>query len=144
MQQSEIINLASQLFQGKLDKDGDGIDLADIQAALGQLVSNNEGTMDISSLLSNMNMGSLMSVAASWLGDGSNENISSNQVGEIFNEEQISAFSSQLGISNETALNGLTEALPAIVDKSSSGGSLLDSVGGLDGIMSMASKFFNK
>lgn len=144
MQQSEIINLASQLFQGKLDKDGDGIDLADIQAALGQLMSNNEGTMDISSLLSNMNMGSLMSVAASWLGDGSNENISSNQVSEVFDEEKISDFASQLGISNDSALNGLTEALPAIVDKSSSGGSLLDSVGGLDGIMSMASKFFNK
>ena len=91
-----------------------------------------------------MNMGSLMSIASSWLGDGNNESISSNQVSEVFDEEKISDFASQLGISNDSALNGLTEALPAIVDKSSSGGSLLDSVGGLDGIMSMASRFFNK
>ncbi len=142
MNQSEIINLAGQLFQGKLDKDGDGIDLADIQAALGQLMSNNEGTMDISSLLSNMNMGSLMGIASSWLGDGNNETISSNQVSEVFDEEKISDFASQLGISNDSALNGLTEALPEIVDKSSSGGSLLDSIGGLDGIISMAGKLF--
>lgn len=144
MEQTDIMKLAGQLFQGKLDKEGDGIDLDDIQQALGQLMSNNDGAMDISSLLSNMNMGSLMGIASSWLGDGENENISSNQVGDLFEAKQISDFASQLGISNDDALNGLTEAIPAIVDKSSSGGSLLDSVGGLDGVLSMAGKFFSK
>ena len=144
MEQAEIINLAAQLFQGKLDRDGDGIDQGDIQAALGTLFSDGSGGLDLSALLSNMNLGSLMGVAASWLGDGQNERISTSQVGELIDSDKLASFASQLGINQESALSGLTEALPAIVDKSSSGGSVLDAVGGLDGVLSVAGKLFGR
>ncbi len=144
MEQGDIIKLAAKLFQGKLDQDGDGIDLGDIQSAIGSLVTDNNDALDLSSLVSNMNVGSMMSIASSWLGDGENESISSNQLSELLDSDKLSAFASQLGISEDSALNGLTEAVPAIVDKSSSGGSLLDSLGGFDGVMSMASKLFGK
>lgn len=144
MEQKEIMDLAGQLFKGKLDQDGDGIDLDDIKTALGQLIADDNGSIDIASLLSGMNMGSLMSVAASWLGDGDNDSISTGQIGEILDSDKLSAFAAQLGISKDSALNGLTEALPAIVDKSSSGGSLLDTVGGMDGVLSMAGKLFGR
>lgn len=144
MEQSEIINLAGELFKGKLDQDGDGLDMADIQKALGQLLSDDKGSLNFSSLLSNMNMGSLMSIAASWLGDGKNDSISSSQLSALLDSDKLSAFASQLGLSKNSALSGLTEALPAMVDKSSSGGSLLDSVGGLDGVLSLAGKIFGK
>ncbi len=42
----------------------------------------------------------------------------------------------------ESLLQGLSEALPAIVDKSSSGGSRLDAIGGIDGALNMAKKLF--
>lgn len=142
MQQSEIINLAATLFKGKIDKDGDGIDIEDIQNALSSLLADNSGNMNISSLLTNMNMGSLMSIAASWLGDGDNEDISSSQVNELIESDKLSSFASKLGISEDSALSGLTKALPSLVDKSSSGGSLLDSIGGIDGALSMAKKLF--
>jgi len=144
MEQSEIINLAGELFKGKLDRDGDGLDMGDIQQALGQLLADDSGSMNISSLLSNMNMGSLMGIASSWLGDGDNDSISTNQLNELLDSDKLSNFANQLGLSEDSALNGLTEALPALVDKSSSGGSLLDSIGGLDGAISMASKLFGR
>jgi len=144
MQQNELIELASQLFQGKLDQDGDGIDIGDIQAALGNLLSDDNGNLDIQSLISNMNFGSLMDIASSWLGDGENQSISANQISDILGSEKLSAFAEQLGISEENASNGLSEALPSLVDKSSSGGALLDSVGGLDGVMSLAGKLFGR
>jgi uncharacterized protein YidB (DUF937 family) len=142
MEQAEILSFAAELFSGKIDQDGDGIDMDDIQTAMTGLFGDDGGNLAIGSVLSSMNMGSLMGIASSWLGDGENEAISSSQVNELMDSDKLSSFASQLGISEDSALNGLTEALPALIDKSSSGGSLLDSVGGIDGVMSMAKKFF--
>jgi uncharacterized protein YidB (DUF937 family) len=144
MDQSEIIRIASELFQGKLDKEGDGLDFEDIQSAITSLLANDDGNLDISSLLSNMNMGSLIGIASSWLGDGNNESISTSQLSELLDDDKLSHFASQLGVDKDSALNGLTEAIPALVDKASSGGSLLDSLGGMDGVMSMAGKLFGR
>ena len=144
MNQSEIFNLAGELFKGKLDKEGDGIDLDDIKGALGSLMSDGNGQLDLGSLLGNMNSGSMMDIASSWLGDGDNKDISSSQLGGVFDAKKLSSFASQLGISEDLALNGLTKALPSLVDKSSSGGSLLDSLGGMDNVMSMAGKLFGR
>jgi len=47
-----------------------------------------------------------------------------------------------LGTDENSLLAGLTRVLPKMVDSSSSGGSLLDAIGGLDGAMSMAKKLF--
>jgi hypothetical protein len=42
------------------------------------------------------------------------------------------------------AAGGLSDALPQMVDKASSDGSLLDSIGGVSGALGMASKLFGK
>ncbi len=142
--QAEILQVASQLFKDKLDQDGDGLDLDDIKSAFNQLLADENGDVNMASLVSNLNMGSLSSMVTSWLGDGENESISVSQIKDIFSADKISGFSSQLGLSEENALNGLTSAIPAIIDKSSQAGSMLDSVGGLEGVMSMAGKFFGR
>jgi uncharacterized protein YidB (DUF937 family) len=58
--------------------------------------------------------------------------------------DKISEFASKLGLSNEEAAGGLSDAIPQIVDKASSGGSLLDSFGGVSGAIGLASKLFGK
>jgi uncharacterized protein YidB (DUF937 family) len=58
--------------------------------------------------------------------------------------DKISEFASKLGLSNEEAAGGLSEALPQMVDKASSGGSLLDSIGGISGAVGLAGKLFGK
>jgi uncharacterized protein YidB (DUF937 family) len=62
----------------------------------------------------------------------------------MFGSSKISEFASTLGLSQEEAAGGLSDAIPQMVDKASSGGSLLDSVGGLSGALGMAGKLFGK
>jgi uncharacterized protein YidB (DUF937 family) len=91
-----------------------------------------------------MDSGGLGAIAKSWLGDGNNESISSDQVSNMLGADKISEFASKLGLSNEEAAGGLSEALPQRVDKASSGGSLLDSIGGISGAVGLAGKLFGK
>ncbi|TKB08455.1 YidB family protein [Desulforhopalus sp. IMCC35007] len=60
----------------------------------------------------------------------------------VLGSDRIAEFASKLGLSTEEAAGGLSEALPQIMDKGSSGGSLLDSLGGVEGVMGLAGKLF--
>ncbi len=82
-------------------------------------------------------------MASSWLGDGKNLPISTDELSSLFDSEQISSFASNLGLDSSDAISKLADILPSFIDKSSSGGSLLDSIGGFDGAMNMAKKFFS-
>ena len=42
----------------------------------------------------------------------------------------------------KTALSGLEQTVPQVVDKSSEGGSLLDSIGGIEGALKIAKGLF--
>ena len=68
----------------------------------------------------------LMPLAASWLGKGESAPVSSNQLEQIFGHDKIAAFAKQLGISETSALNGLQEAVPTVIDKASPDGTLMD------------------
>jgi uncharacterized protein YidB (DUF937 family) len=145
MDMNNIIQMGAQLFKGQLDQNRDGqLDITEISTALTGLFSNGQGQFDIASLVKNMQGGDLMAMAASWLGDGANQPVQAGQLSQIFGDEKIAAFAKQLGLSPDAALSGLTEAVPAVVDKSSSGGSLLDMVGGVSGAISLASKLLNR
>lgn len=145
MNANDIIQMAAQLFKGQLDKDHDGqLEMTEISSALMGLFSNNQGQFDLGSLLNNMQGGDLMALAKSWLSDGPNQAVQPGQLSQIFGDEKIAAFAKQLGLSPDKALTGLTEAVPVVVDKSSSGGSLLDMVGGVSGAISLASKILGR
>jgi uncharacterized protein YidB (DUF937 family) len=142
MDLSDIINMGAKAFQNNTDSSTDGLDLGDIAAALSGLLGSSQGGLDLGSLVAKMQQGGLGSVANSWLGDGGNDSISTGQLQDILGQDKITEFSSRLGVDRDNALGGLAQALPDIVDKSSSGGSLLDSLGGLSGAMDMAGKLF--
>jgi len=82
-------------------------------------------------------------MASSWLGDGDNLPISKDDIGSLFDSDQIASFASNLGLDSSDAMSKLSEILPSFIDNSSSAGSLLDGIGGLDGAMDMAKKFFS-
>ncbi len=136
----DIMQIGATLLKDKLGG-GDG-NLDGITSALGGLFSDNDGNLNLGNIVSGLQEKGLGSVVASWLGDGDNEAISSDQVKELFGSEKIAQVASQLGTDEGSVLSGLTDALPQVVDKSSSGGSLLDSLGGIDGITNMAKKLF--
>lgn len=145
MNMDDLLQMGAKIFsESQLSGDaGSKLDLGALTSALSGLTGSGEG-FDIGSLLSNLNAGGLGDIAKSWLGDGGNEGISPDQISNALGSDKIADFASKLGLSTEEAAGGLSEALPQIMDKGSSGGSLLDSLGGIEGVMGLAGKLFGK
>ncbi len=124
---------------------GSGLDMGSLASALSSLTGDSEeGGLDLGEIVGKMQGGNMGDLVQSWLGDGENQPIDSNQITEMFGSDKISEFASRLGVSEEEATGGLSDALPQMVDNASSGGSLLDSIGGISGAINLASKFFGK
>ena len=132
----DLMQMGTQLLASKL---GGNVNSSVITNALGGLLSGGDGKPDLGGLVGSMQSKGLGSIAESWLGDGNNDDISSDQVREVVGRDKISEMASQLNTDEDSLLDTLKDALPQIIDKSSSGGSLLDSAGGL---MGLAKKFF--
>jgi uncharacterized protein YidB (DUF937 family) len=131
----DIMKLGTQLLASKM---GSGADAGSVTAALGGLLSGSGGQTGLDGIITAMQGKGLGAIAESWLGDGDNADISTEQVREAVGSDRITEMASQLNTDEGSLLDGLKDALPQIIDKSSSGGSLLDSAGGLLG---MAKKF---
>jgi len=145
MDLSSVIQMGVEAIKNNSSEETSGLDSALITKALSALVGDGE-EFDISSLISGLTGGGLASVASSWLGSGENSPISVESIMSLFGNEKIASFASTLGLSEGSALGALSDALPAMVDGASSGGSiaedLLSNLGDKDSLMGMASKFF--
>jgi len=131
----DLMNLAQGMLLKKL-----GGNNAAIGGVLNSLIGGGN-KMDIGGLLSGMKEKGLGDVADSWTGDGDNAPISADQLKDVLGAEKISAAASELGTDEGSLLDSLKDAIPQMVDQGSSGGSLLDKVGGLGGVAGMAKKF---
>ena len=132
----DLMQIGSQLIASKL---GGGANSEAITSALGGLMAGKNGNPDLGELISSMQSKGLGSVVSSWLGDGQNEEISADQVRDVVGSDKVANMAEQLHTDEDSLLDGLKEALPQIIDKSSRGGSLLDNAGDLLG---MARKLF--
>ena len=132
----DLMQIGSQLIANKL---GGGANSEAITSALGGLMAGKNGNPDLGGLISSMQSKGLGSVASSWLADGQNEEISADQVRDVVGSDKVANMAEQLHTDEDSLLDGLKEALPQIIDKSSRGGSLLDNAGDLLG---MARKLF--
>jgi len=137
----DMMKLAEQLLASKLGNSSGGGNSDLLQSVIGGLLggSSKQG-IDLGSLVGNLQNSGLGSIAESWLGDGGNDHISRSQIESMLGSDKIKEAASQLGADQNDLLRGLQDMLPQVVDKSSSGGSLLDSVGGIGGLASLASK----
>ncbi len=135
----DIMQVAAQLISDKLGLD---VDSDTITSALSGLLGDGKGGIDLASLTSKMaSNGDLGGLVSSWLGDGANSAISADSIMSLFGESEVSSFASKLGTDSTSAAGGLADVLPQLVDQASQGGSLLESAGGLGGLMGAASSF---
>jgi uncharacterized protein YidB (DUF937 family) len=132
----DLMQLGTQILSSKL---GNGVNSGSVTSVLGSLLSGSDGQANLGGIIAAMQGKGLGAIAESWLGDGDNADISTDQVREAIGNDKITEMASQLNTDEGSLLDGLKVALPQIIDKSSSGGSLMDSAGGLLG---MAKKFF--
>ena len=137
----DIIQLATQLLNDNL---GLNLDSATVNAALTGLLGDGQGGVDLATLATKMSQnGDMGALLGSWLGDGANGAISGEALQQLFGQADLSRFAAQLGLNPETATQGLAEVLPQVMDQASSGGNLLDSFGGVGGLMGAAKSLFS-
>lgn len=138
----DIMDLATQMLSSKLSNQSTGSNNDLVQSVIGDLLggSGNQG-IDLGSLVGNLQNSGMADLAASWLGDGGNDNISTSQIEALLGSGKLQQAAAQLGADKGELLAGLQDMLPQVVDKSSQGGNLLDSVGGVAGLAGLASKF---
>jgi len=138
----QLLKIGAQAFSSGIGgAESRGLSLDSIMQALAKLMPGDGKNVDLGALISQMKGGGLATLAQSWLGDGGNAGIGASQLLEIFGGDSIGRFADQLGLDQNTALEGLSNAVPEMVDKASSGGTL-DSLGGLSGLAGMAGKLF--
>ena len=147
MDMGDLLKMGASAFMNsqRSGEAGSGLDLGSLTSALSGLTGDSdEGGLDIGSLLGKMQGGGMADMAASFLGDGDNEEMGESQVTDLFGSDKISEFASRLGMSESEAVGGLQDAMPQMMDQASSGGSLLDSIGGISGALNIAGKLFNR
>lgn len=143
MNMENLLKLGAEIFRkSNLSGDaGSNLDLNDLASAFSGLTGGGKG-FDLGALINNLDGGGLGDIAKSWLGDGANDGISPEQIRKTIGSDKITEFASKLGISTDEAAGGLSDVLPQIVDKASRGGSLLDTIGGVEGALGFAKKIF--
>ncbi|MEL7044480.1 MAG: YidB family protein [Pseudomonadota bacterium] len=136
----DILEMGASLLADKL---GTSLDAGGIAEALSGLLGGADGQIDLAGLVGKMSANAdLGSLVSSWLGDGANDAFSPEGVMALFGDEGIAGFASKLGIDSSAAASGLADVLPEMVDKASSGGSLLEMAGGASGLLGAAKSFF--
>jgi len=143
----DLLKVGGSLIQGNSDDATTGLDIGDIANALNGLIGNGEGGLNLGALVGGLSQNGLGEIVGSWLGNGENKSISIDQITDLLGSDKISAFASQLGLSEESAKGALVDALPQVVDQATSGeGTVMDEmlaqVGGPQGAMDMLSKMF--
>ncbi len=127
----DLLKVAAQLFMNKISANSGDLDIKSVMGSLGSLLpTNSSGDLDIMALVQNMQAGDLASLAASFLGDGKNDSFSPSQLMGLLGDSKVSSFASSLSLPKETALSGLTDMIPELIDGNSKGGSLVSSIGG--------------
>ena len=123
---------------------GGSADSEQASEALSGLLGGSGGDLDLGALAAKMaSSGELSSVIGSWLGDGGNAGISAESITSLFGSSAVGDFAAKLGVDPSKAMSALSEVLPQLMDKSSSGGSLLDSIGGAGGLLGAAKCFLS-
>ena len=147
MDMNDLFRMGAELIQNNSDDATTGLDLDAISSAIGGLLQNEEGGIDLSSIMASLSDNGLGEIVGSWLGNGENKSIDVSQITDLLGSDKISQFAEQLGLSTESAEQALADALPNVIDQATSGDNsiveeMLAKVGGAQGAMNMLGKMF--
>jgi len=147
MELMDLLKVGGSLIQGNSDDATTGLDVDSIASALESMLGNGAGGLNLGALVGGLSQNGLGEIVGSWLGNGENKAISTDQITDLLGSDKIASFASSLGLSTQSAKNALVDALPQVVDKATSGeGTIMDEmlaqVGGPQGAMDMLSKMF--
>jgi uncharacterized protein YidB (DUF937 family) len=105
---SFIDDLANKMFGGR------GSGNPTVSAVL-EMLNNQPG--GLSGMLQTFHEKGLGGVVSSWVGTGTNQTISAEQIQNVLGEDRVKQFAAKVGIPPETASAKLAEYLPQVVDR---------------------------
>jgi uncharacterized protein YidB (DUF937 family) len=147
MEIAALLKMGASLIQSNSDDSTTGLDVEEIAKALDTLVGDGHGGVNLVPFVSGLAQNGLGAIVGSWLGQGENRSISSEEITTLLGAQKVSSFASDLGLSQESAQAALAEVIPKVVDRATSGeGGIMDEmlsqVGGPQGAMEMLGKMF--
>ena len=147
MELTDLFKVAASMIQNNGDDATAKLDVDDIANALNNLVGNGQGGLDLVKFVGGLSQNGLGEIVGSWLGNGENKSISIEQITTLLGSDNVAAFASELGLSQESAATALAEAVPQVVDQATRGeGTIMDEMlsnaGGTNGAMDMLGKMF--
>lgn len=132
----DLLKMGQELLGDKMG------DMGGVMDALSGLTEGNG--LDLAGITDKLKEGGLGDQLSSWLGDGENASVSAEQITNALGADKISEMASRLGVDAGSAAEKLSQAMPSLVDKFSSGGNLLESVTGGNDPMDLIKGLFNK
>lgn len=96
-------------------------DLTKLAQPLLDMIQKNGGLQALLGQLQNSPIGGQVS---SWIGGGTNEPVSGEQIADAVGPENVEALADQAGMSPDQVKGGLSELLPNLVDKLTPGGQI--------------------
>lgn len=91
--------------------------LGAVVGMLGQGGDQVGGLGGLAGLVARFQQGGLGDIAASWVGTGQNQSISSEQLGSVLGNDTVGNLAGQLGLNQGDLLAQLSQLLPQLVDK---------------------------
>lgn len=131
----DILKMGKDLLGDKMG------DAGGIMDALSGLTSG-EG-LDMGGIVEKLKEGGLADQVGSWLGDGENQPVSADQLTNALGADKMGEMASKLGVDSGAAAETLSQAMPALMDKLSSGGGLLEAATS-GNAMDLVKGLFNK
>lgn len=132
----DLLKMGQELLGDKMG------DAGGIMDALSGLTGGNG--LDLGAITDKLKEGGLGDQVSSWLGDGENAPVSAEQITNALGADKIGEMASKLGVDTGSAAETLSQAMPALLDKLSSGGNLLESLTGGGNPLDAVKGLFNK
>ncbi|MGO4717209.1 YidB family protein [Bradyrhizobium sp. 2TAF24] len=109
----------SPAFKGILGQ----LEASVLPAVLGEVLGGG-GQGGLSAILGKLQQAGLGDQVKSWLGNGENLPISSDQLKQVLNSDQVKQLAARFGIPMDQLLDALAKELPTAVDRASPNGTL--------------------
>ena len=106
-----------------------------LQAAMGALGGGGGGLAGLSGVLSKFQSAGLQGKADSWVGNGPNERLSADEVGQALGDDQVAQIAQQAGMSPDKAKRALSKLIPNAVNDLTPEGQMPQSDDALQGAL---------
>jgi uncharacterized protein YidB (DUF937 family) len=88
-----------------------------------EMINKNGG---LGGILEKFNQGGLGDLAASWVGTGSNQSLSDDQVSSVFGNDMITEMASKFGVDSSLLTGQIAQYLPELVNQATPAGQVDD------------------